>query len=293
MHQKDQLNSPYVSVKNTYTSCAVAVICSPLFCKILHSMNPIRNYLVLVSFLLASIALPYDGKLFTLATGAKFSNDLVRRGALLYDGVQASPLIYLGMFDERIQFFGMSLELTDFVASDVLRLRTKINSVSDRPLFMTAGPLTARNARESSWEWTTRVEAFFPNFKTTWYQIDLAYSKDIKAHGGHYLELTARVTLGRFRFENEKPSIQPQFFATLAWGDGRHNDYLYGTSGQLGGLNHVAYGFMLVSPSRIDPHFPVVTFYRYDVLGDANRAGSLLSQYAGFHLDVTVAFGIL
>ena len=255
-------------------------------------MKSSARLLFLFIGLLCGNALSYDGKFFSLAVGAKLSNDVVRRGARLYDGVQASPALYVGLFDHRIQFFVNSLELTDFVYSDVIRARTKINTVSDRPFLKTSGPLTARNARESSWEWTSCIEAFLPNLQEYWGQMDLAYSKDIKAHGGHYLELTGRVTLARMFIENEKPMIQPQLFATLGWGDGRHNEYLYGSARE-SGFNHVAYGIMIVSPSRIDPHYPVIQLYRYDVLGDLNQSGTLVSQVSGYHVDVTIAVGIL
>ncbi len=235
----------------------------------------------------------YEGKTVSLAVGAKLLTDIVRRGARIYDGVQASPIVYVGLFDDRIQFLVNSLEYADFVYSDIVRLRTKIGSISDRPLLKTAGPLTIRNSRQSSWEWTTRAEVFFPNYKLYWGQIDLSFSKDIKAHGGHYLELTGRVTLARLYFENDKPKLQPQFFATLGWGDGRHNEYLYGTAGQVAGFNHVAYGLMIVAPARIDPHYAILQLYRYDVLGGANRSGALVSQTSGYHLDVTFALGIL
>jgi hypothetical protein len=241
---------------------------------------------------LNSSAFGYEGKVFSVALGAKLANDVVRRGARLYDGVQASPLLYLGLFDERVQFFLTSLELNDFVVADRIRARTKVSAVSDRPFLETSGPLTIRNARQTSWEWTSRIETFFPSFQETWGQIDLAYAKDLKAHGGHALELTGRLTLARLKFEKEKPLFQPQAFFTVGWGDERHNEYLYGAT-RGGGINHVAYGLMLLMPSRIDPHFPVVQLYRYDVVGGANRTGSLLTQTSGYHLDITVAVGIL
>ncbi len=249
--------------------------------------------LVVVAILVApSLCFGYDGKLFSLAVGAKLSNDLVRRGARLYDGVQAAPILYVGLLDDRIQFLGNSLEYADFFVGDQFRARTKLAQVSDRPFLKTSGPLTARNARESSFEWTSRIEAFFPSFNTHWFQADLAYSKDIKAHAGHYLELTGRVTLGRFLLENDKPKLQPQVFATLGWGDSKHNGYLYGAGANSSGFNHVAYGFMLVAPARTDPHYAVIQLYRYDVLGQSNRNGSLVSQRSGYHLDITVALGI-
>lgn len=250
-----------------------------------------RIFLVILGFCVQVSA--YDGKLLSLSVGGKLSNDLVRRGARYYDGVQVTPVVYLGFFDHRVQFLFNSLEFTDFLYSDTLRGRTKINTVSDRPLLKTSGPLTVRNSRESSWEWTTRLEFFPTGFLENWGQLDLAYAKDLKAHGGHYLELTGRVTLARLSIEGERPKYQPQLFVTTGWGDSKHNAYQYGASPAKSGLNHVAYGFYLVSPSRIDPHYPVVQLYRYDVIGSENRAGSLVKQTSGYHLDITIAFGVL
>jgi hypothetical protein len=84
----------------------------------------------------------------------------------------------------------------------------------------------------------TRIELFLPSFDISWVQVDVAYVKELKEHRGDYLAMSARLTLGRWFLEKEKPLVDPQLFATLAVGDSRHNDFGYG-SGVGAGTSHV------------------------------------------------------
>lgn len=237
------------------------------------------------------IASGYDGKIISGAIGAKVSSGVVRRGALTYPSPQASPVLYLGFFDERIQFFFNSLEVLDFLGTDRLRGRMKIGLLGDDPTLRLGGAADVRSSRPTALEWTTRLEFFYPNFAAPWVQCDLMYGRDFKEYQGHYLEGTLRVTLGRFFLEKEKPLVEPQLFATAGFGDAAHNRFWYG-AGTSPGFTHVEYGVMIAAPARIDRHFPVLRLYRYDLLGPQASPGGLVQQSGGFMAEATVAFGL-
>ena len=240
----------------------------------------------------AGAAWGYDGKVFSLALGAKVKSRLEQRGARTYDGVQLQPIVYAGFFDERIQIFGTSLEFLDFLGTRMLRGRTKLSSVSDDPFLKLAGPVDVRSSRPSTIEWMSRLELFLPSFDSPRVQLDLAYAKELKEHRGDYLELTARLTLARWFLEREKPLVEPQLFATFGFGDSRHNAFWYG-AGAGAGASHVEYGLAVVSPARIDRHFPVFRFYRFDILRSPNIGpGQLVGQRGGFQVEATLAFGL-
>jgi len=234
----------------------------------------------------------YDGKLFSLALGGKLGSGVVQRGARTYDGIQASPVIFLGFFDERVQLVGTSLEFQDFIVADIVRGRSKLSFISDDPFLKTAGAVDIRSSRPTTLEWMTRLELFLPSFATPWVQFDLAYARELKEHRGSYFELTGRATLARLFPEKGKARFEPQLFVTLGFGDTGHNDFWYG-AGAGSGFTHVEYGIAVVAPARIDRHFPVFRFYRYDLLRtSAVGPGQLVAQTGGFQADAIFAFGI-
>jgi len=242
-------------------------------------------------FLFCSNLHAYDGKLFSLALGAKASTGTVVRGARTYDGLQLSPVFYLGFFDERVQIFGTSLELNDFIWSDKLRARTKIGLLSDKPFLKFDGPTDIRASRPSSLEWTSRLELFLPSFEQTWFQLDLVFAHELKEHKGNYVELVGKLTLARLWLEKKLPLVEPQLFMAVGYGDKAHNSLWYGRPS--GGSTHAEYGFSVVSPARIDRHYPIFRFYRYDVWGNPPTGpGLLLGHRSGYQLEAQIAFGI-
>lgn len=235
----------------------------------------------------------YDGKVVALALGAKFASGVLLRGARAYDGVQAAPLVYLGLFDERIQIFGTSLEFQSFLMEDKLRARTKIALFSDDPFLKLDGPVDIRSSRPSSLEWMSRLEWFLPSFKTPRFQLDLAYAHEFKEHKGNYLEATGKLTVARLFPEDGKPLVEPQIFGTIGYGDANHNSFWY-AAGVGSGFTHVEYGLSIVAPARIDRHFPVFRVFRYELLGQRPIGpGSLVQQRSGFQVEATFAFGLL
>ena len=232
--------------------------------------------------------------LFKLALGAKTQNVLARRGATLYGSFQITPIIYVGFFDERIQIFGTSLELVEFLKAEILRARTKVASFSDDPFFVTGDAKGIRNSRDSTFEWTSTLEWFFPDHKRNWGEIDLRYSKDLKAHSGDYVEASARLSLGKFFGEGFIPTLQPQVFVTVGYGGSQHNQYFYGSNADSPGFNNVEVGLLVLLPGKYDSAYPAVTLSRYEILGAKNRAGTLVSdKVSGIYAQLTIAFGVL
>lgn len=222
--------------------------------------------------------------------GIKVLSDVVRRGATLYDAFQITPILYVGLLESRIQFLVTSLEYRDFLIKDLLRGRTKLALVSDRPLFVLGGhPLSIRNTRESSIEWTQTLELFLPSASNYLAGIDVRYAQDLKAHRGAYFEAVGKVTLARWMPENGVPLLQPLAFVSIGWGTDGHNRYQYGPTGTAG-FDNVAYGLALIMPSRIESSYWMFQLNRYDVLGAGNRSGTLLGgETGGFHLNFTLA----
>lgn len=228
----------------------------------------------------------------TIAAGAKFRSNLQQRGATLYDSWQLTPVIYFGFFENRLQFLLNSLEYADWVYARTLRARGKIASVSDEPAYETGAEAKGlRNSRPSSWEATGTLEFFVADAG----QIDFKMQKDLKSHSGFSAEIMPRVNLPLGgSVENGRRLLQPQIFASLLWGDSRHNDYWYGTGPGHSGLSAWSAGLLITSPARIDPAYPILQLQYYELIGDSIRDGRLVTdKTSGVHLNLTIAFGLM
>lgn len=228
--------------------------------------------------------------LYSISAGAKFRSNLYARGATLYDSWQLTPIIYAGFFNHRIQFLVNSLEFRDWV-SDQLRLRTKINQLGDNPLYETGGLAKAPSLdRKNTWEWTSTAEIFLLEQG----ELNIIYAKDLAAHNGDYLEFTLRAYPLNLNPFTDLPLLRPEFLIQLGWGSGNHNAYFYGSNANSSGWNHLAYGIQLTSPARIETIYPVLQFFRYEILGNQNRSGNLVREkQAGYQFNLTVAFHLL
>jgi hypothetical protein len=231
---------------------------------------------------------------FSIMAGGRASSNLERRGATLYDSWQLSPFLYFGFFEDRIQFLVNSIEYVDFLVPGLLRGRTGFFTVSDRPFFKTGGePTGFRNQRRTSYEWTSTLELFLPERANEIGELDLIYSKDLKAHSGHYVEVMPRITLAQlFPDAQGKPQIQPQLFASVGWGDRLHNSYQYGSEAEMSGWNNFSYGLMVLAPTRLDSHYPVLTVSHYQVLGQSKQGNWVADKTSGFNVSALVAFAI-
>ncbi len=243
---------------------------------------------ILAICLVSTTALSWE-----LVAGLKAVSNLSRRGATLYDSPQFNPLVYAGFFENRLQFLVTSLEYADFLSGRWLRGRSKVQLVSDKPLYTTGEPRTIRNSRESTVEWTQTLEFFAPSFDDYRFGLDLRWVQDVMRYGGSHFEATPRVTICRLGEDHGKALVAPQLFATLGFGTRGHNQYQYGPSAEAG-FNHWAGGVRVLLPGRYDPAYWALEASYYEVLGGANRRGVLLDgKTSGWRLEVTAALKIL
>lgn len=105
-----------------------------------------------------------------------------------------------------------------------------------------------------------------------------------------YREMPSQLTLKRWFLEKEKPLVEPQLFAILGVGDSRCNDFWlrWGVGAR---ASHVESGAAVVSPARIDWHFPLLRRYRFAILRSPRIGpGELIGRRGGFQSELTAAF---
>ena len=70
-----------------------------------------------------------------LKAGAKFFSIWESRGVIQYNDFQLVPVVALFMFEDRFEFLTSSVSYRDFVYEDKIRLRTRLQAISDDPIF--------------------------------------------------------------------------------------------------------------------------------------------------------------
>ena len=253
-----------------------------------------RVFCLLVGLLLTcSASGEYEEPTLSVALGAKVANRWLVRGATFYDALYVSPLLYIGAFNRRLEFFGNSLEYNDFFINTILRGRGRLSFFGDDPSIVFGEPKGFRNSRASALEARGKLEWFIPNWTQYWGQVDIDVSKGLSGHFGVFIESTVRVTLAKlFKNSEGKANVQPQVFARIGWGDRQQNQYLYGAGAGGAGFNMLGTGIMVVAPAKIDPHYPVLEMGYYQVLGDARRGSLVSDQPQGFGVSATIAFQV-
>lgn len=213
------------------------------------------------------------GLLSGVHIGARFSSVLENRGVILYRDFQIDPVVAILFLDDRVEFLGDSLGFRDFVAGTWLRWRTRLVSLTDKPLFPAWDAIKAGSPlRPDTYEWANSLEVFIPGYNDKYRaEIDLTFAKDISIHHGHYLELQSKLKLFDFSSPFGKVNIEPNIFASVGWGDHAHNLYFYG-SGAPAGVNNVAYGLWFAFPEKADRYYPIVQFRRFQTVGKNSRA---------------------
>ena len=212
-----------------------------------------------------------------LKAGAKFFSIWESRGVIQYNDFQLVPVVALFMFEDRFEFLTSSVSYRDFVYEDKIRLRTRLQAISDDPIFPKHDSIKdIYPNREGSWEWVNRVEFFIPGYNEDYIsEFDFGIHKDLKAHNGLYYELTGKLKL--FTFQNtilRTSMVEPNLIVTLGAGDKRHNEYYYGAIDS-NGLNNLSYGVWFHFNDLSDRNNPVITVKHFEVLGDKNKNGIL------------------
>ena len=218
----------------------------------------------------------------TTAIGLKVANLWAQRGATYYNALYVSPIVYIGIFNERLQFFGSSLRYMDFLVDDTLRARLGVEFRDDNPTIIFREPIGFRNSRETALESSLTLEWFIPNRTRYFAEFDLVAGKGFQGHIGWFGEATLRLTVTRLHTEGEGTLIQPQLFATVGYGDAGYNLYQYGAGAGQAGFNYLSFGLYIISPSRIDSSFPVVELAYHQTLGPRKNGSLVVDRPTGF-----------
>jgi hypothetical protein len=218
----------------------------------------------------------HKGLLSSINLGVRYSSILENRGVVLYRDFQIDPVAGIFLFDDRLEFLGDSVSYRDFVYKDRVRLRTRIVSISDKPLFPAYESVKSSDPdRPDTYEWNSRAEVFLPGYNDKYKaELDFGYAKDISAHHGNYVDLAGKIELFRFRLPVVGSLLEPGFHASMGWGDSAHNRYFYGPTADQASLNNLAYGLWVAFPEEADRYFPVIQLTHFEVLGNSNRAAS-------------------
>lgn len=222
------------------------------------------------------------GQISGLKAGAKFFSVWESRGVIQYNDFQLVPVVALFMFEDRFEFLTSSISYRDFIYEDKIRFRTRLQAISDDPIFPRHKNIQSLYPnRENSWEWVNRLECFIPGYNESFVgEVDFAVHKDLKAHNGLYYELTGKVKL--FQFQNtilKASTVEPNLFVTLGAGDQNHNKYYYGALDS-NGLNNLSYGVWFHFNDLSDRNNPVITIKHFEVLGEKNKNGILAREHS-------------
>lgn len=230
------------------------------------------------------------GTFSSLNLGLRYSSIKQRRGVILYHDYQIDPIIGIFMFDDRLEFLGDSISYRDFVHKDILRLRTKVSSFSDNPLYPSYESRKAFD-RPTTYEWNNSIEMFFPGYNENYIaEVDLSHSKDFVRHHGNFLELTGKLRLGSARILTKK--LEPNLAASIGWGDAAHNQFLYGPSDKEG-FSTLSYGIWFAFPEDADRKFPIIQFTRFMVLGDHRNAEYARGRDEGYLISLIGSYDFL
>lgn len=256
-----------------------------------------RNLLLILFFIVNTTfaGVHHEGVLSSINLGVRYSSLLQNRGVILYKDFQIDPVLAIFLFNDRFEFLGDSIGYRDFIHSDFLRLRTRIISVTDKPLFPKHGTIYANSThRKDSYEWSNGVEIFLPGYNKDYgAELDFSYNKDISAHQGNYLELQSKFKIFSFEAPLLQTRVEPNFYTSLGWGDSRHNKYFYGPSAGNSGLNNFSYGLWFAFPEESDRFYPIIQIKHFQVLGDKRNAEFSLGRDKGWLVSFIASYGVL
>ena len=235
------------------------------------------------------------GVVSSINIGARYSSILESKGVVLYRDFQIDPVVGIFLFDDRLEFLGDSIGYRDFVYSDVVRLRTRIVSITDEPLFPNYQSVKSGSPnRPDTYEWNSRLELFLPGYNGKYLaELDLGYSKDVSVSHGSYFELQSKIKIFDFRILPEQTLIESNIFASLGWGDSLYNQYYYGPSADSSGFNNLSYGFWFAFPKEADRYYPIIQLTHFEVLGDYKKGEFTKGRDSGLLFSFIATVGIL
>lgn len=236
----------------------------------------------------------HSGILSSVNLGIRFSSLLESRGVIFYRDFQVDPVVGLFFFDDRLEFLGDSLGFRDFVAGRWLRLRTRLVSVSDDPLFPAKNSVRLSEPdRENTHEWSNRAEFFFPGYDENYLaEFSIGHAKDISVHHGNYIDAQTKIKIFRFRLPFAKTLIEPNLYSSLGWGDSLHNQYFYGLDQSHSGFNNFSYGLWFAFPEEADRFYPVIQVKHFAALGDFAEGALAKNRSHGWLFSFIATVGV-
>jgi hypothetical protein len=231
--------------------------------------------------------------------GARYSSIVEKRGVIFYHDYQIDPVLSASFFDDRLEFLGESIGFRDFIYSNIVRLRTQLVSISDKPRFPSKSKF--KNAgvhRPSTYEWANSLEFFIPGYdfnnpKDYLAEFDLKFAKDLTQHNGNYLELIGKIKLYSHFSSLLKQTIEPNLVFSAGIGDSAHNHYFYGMDDNAHGINNISYGLWMAFPDESDRYFPIIQLMRFTVIGDHRNAQYSIGRNDGILFSFILAYKTL
>ena len=235
------------------------------------------------------------GLLSSVNLGIRYSSVLQNRGVILYSGYQIDPILAIFGFDDRLEFLGDSIGYRTWLVKDRWRLRGRVVSISDQALFPSSDSIRANFVhRPDSYELETSSELFLGNYNEDYFtEIDFRYAKDVSIHRGNYLEIQTKIKIFDFRLPKYNTKIEPNFFASLGYGDGAEHQYFYGPSASSAGLDNLIYGIWFAFPEQADRYYPIVAIRHFQVLGSNANAEYANGKNEGWLFSFIATFGVL
>lgn len=237
----------------------------------------------------------HSGLLSSLNLGLRYSSVLENRGVILYRDFQVDPVVGVFFLDDKLEFLGDSIGYRDFIYRDVLRLRARLVSISDKPLFPNFEAVKfSTPQREDTTELSIQTELFLNGYGEKYFaEFDLDFRQDLAAHHGKYFEFKSKIKMFEFLPFNTGPKIEPNFYSSLGWGDSQHNQYFYGPSAQSSEFNNFSYGVWFSFPEEADRFYPIILLKHFEVIGQSREAEFARERNQAWLLSFIVTYGVL
>ncbi len=258
-------------------------------------VHSFQSLLILLALTLPSIA---SAKPAEVSIGLKYKTNLMERGAVFYKNWQVLPVLYFGLFKNKLQVAPSKIEYNDFLVGNTIRGRTGLQLFTDDFLISTGAGRTVRNSRTTTVEWVNTLELFLPNYVGNLVTLQFWAAKALDQHKGVYAKFDFAVSIIKFLKDKARDRalalVEPQIFASIGFGDSRHNHYLYGTNvPNESALTDFEVGLRIVSPSKFDRYFPAFELSYFSVLDKDLKNGNLLvNDTSGYRAELTFAINI-
>lgn len=235
----------------------------------------------------------HKGTISSINLGTRFSSVLQKRGVIFYKDYQIDPILAVFLFDDRLEYLGDSVGFRDFIFEDKIRLRSRLVSISDNPLFPVNKQIYDNSPhRKDTYEWSSSVEIFMPGYNENYKsELDLTFAKDIGQHHGHYAEALLKVKVGSLNILGTE--LEPNLFSSIGWGDGLHNQYFYGRDVRKSGLNNWSKGLWVTLPHEADRFYPIIQLSHFEALGSFRNGNFSAMRGQGFLVSFIATLGLL